>query len=256
MSPTYLQRLRGADVDDVQRALEGLGKAQDPEHRLRLADARARRPVILRPRLALGREPVLEEVAQLAVLGVHAEQPAVVLQHGQNPEDVCVAEEHAPLLVCHEALEGSDPALADLRNEALQLGEVVGHQAAVQPEVDARIPLALVDEVVHGVPEVSFHPPRLDRPDVRDQGRYPAVDRGPRQGVQPVRVDRVKMRFHDAGEDELTGGIDDAVGRLAALRALDALDEPVLDEDVGELQLAAVHQHAAFDVDVAMFGFH
>ena len=121
---------------------------------------------------------------------------------------------------------------------------------AMQAEINHRVPASLVDEIVHRIPEIAFDPPRLHRADVGDERRDPAVDRGPRQRVEPVGIHRVQVRLDDPGQDELAGRVDHPPCRPAAAGRLDTLHEAVTDEDVGQPQRLAVDQDTATDLHV------
>ena len=243
-------------MHDVHRAIENLGKAQDAIGGLGLGDLGARGQIIFRPGLALFAEPVFEKVAQVAVFGVNAEQPAVFLQHAENAHQVGIAQVHAAPPIRHEALERTHAAFADLGNRGFQIGQIGFHKAAMQAEVDHRIAAAFVDEIVHRIPEVALDPPGLDRTDIGDQRRDAAIDRGFGQSVEPVGIDRVQVCLDDAGQDVFAGRVDDLGGLLAAVGLFDAFDQPILDEHVRQLHLAAVDHHAALDLNVAYAGCH
>ena len=183
-----------------------------------------------------------------------AEQAAVVLQGAQDAQNVAVREVHAPPLVRHEPLERAYASLANLRNDAFEVGQIAADQATVQAEVDHRVLGAFIDEVVDGVPEIAFHAPGLDRTDVGDKGRHATVDGGSRKRIQPVGVDRVQMRLDNPGQDEFSGGIDGSGGgpgsSLVAPRPLDTVDDPIADEDIRQSQFGTVDQYAALDVNV------
>ena len=247
----HLERLAGADMDDIDRAIEHPGEAQDAKHRFRLGDAGARGGVVFRAGLALGDEPVLEEIAQIAVLGMDTEQAAIVLEDGEDSEDIGIAQIHAPLAIGHETLERAHPAVADPGNQAVQPVEVAGEQGAMEPEIDHRITGPLVDEIVHRIPQIAFDAPCLDGADIGNQRGDAAMNSRLRERIQAVGVDRMEMRLDNAGQHQFPRGVDGLFCGLFAVRRLDAVDDAVLDEDVAELHLAAVDQHAALDLDVA-----
>ena len=211
------QGVGGREVHDVQRRAGHERQLDGPVGGLAFQPGRPRDAVVHRVGLAPGGGLGGDDVDGDAVLGVHHDEPAVVVGLLHGPQDLAVvAVEHAR--VGHEQLEAGD-AVVDERVHLLQRPFVDATEDHVEGVVDGALPLGLGEPGVEAFPHVL---PLALHGEV-DDGGGAAVGRRTGAGFERVRGVgppegqlHVRMDVHAAGHHVAVGGVDDAYVTAAA----------------------------------------
>ncbi len=248
-----LERLGGREVDDVERHARHLGEADRAVRRLGFGARRPRERMPLRRRMALGERSPHEHIDDVAVLGVHADRPAVLPGLEEGAEDGAVVE-HQDAAVRHEELERRHALLDEDVHLLLDgVGEVR------DDHVEAVVDCGLAFRLFH--PGVARLAQRLalvlDR-EVHD-GRRAAVRGGDRAALEVVgrrraaeRHVEMRVRVDAARDHELARGVEDAgveSGRGAG--GEDRGDRRALDEHVAPVVVDGGDDAPALDEKTA-----
>ena len=149
--PDLLERVRRREVDDVDRHAGHLGERDRAAGGFAFGRRRTRQRVILRRRLALAQRLLHQLVDDAAVLGVHADQAAVLAGAAQRAEDRRVVH-HEDAGIRHEQLEAGDPLVADQAVHLAEPGVLELGDDHVEAVVDHRLAVGPLPPVVQRVP--------------------------------------------------------------------------------------------------------
>jgi len=215
--------------------------------RLSLRASRARQRVIFRRGLPFSECLLHEHVDDAAVLGVHADRPAVLPCPQQRPEDARVVQ-HEDAGIRHEQLErGHTLAHERVHLQFHLIGEL--RDDHVEAVVDGRLSVRLLH------PRVPCVVQRLTLVLNRevDHGRCAAMRSGDGARLEVIRRRRpakrhVEMRVHidAAGEEVLALCVDDAI-RVHRQRRTNGGDLFTVDEHVAFVEIAGGDNDAVLD---------
>jgi hypothetical protein len=234
-----LERVRRREMNDVDRHAGHLGERDGAASGLPFRPRRPREGVVLRRRLPPAQRLLHQLVDHAAVLGVHADEAAVLPRPLQRAEDRLVVH-HEDARIGHEQLEAGDPLVAHhpihlAEPGVLELGQdhveaVVDHCPAIGPlpPVVQRMPhrlAAVLDGEIDdagGAAEGSGHGARLEV-----VGRGGATERHVQVGVN---VDAAR-------HDVLPRGVDRAVGLEPVRRQVlaNGPDDSILAVHIGDV---------------------
>ena len=226
-------------MDDVDRDAGHFGQRDRAAGRFSLRARRTRERVVLRRLLSLAQRLLDEQVDDAAVLGVHADEAAVLPRAPQRAEDGRVVH-HEDAGVGHEQLEAGEALVFDHRVHVAELRVLQLGDDHVERIVGDRFSGGLfhprVERMAHRAAAI------LDRE--VDQARRPAERGGDRAGLEVVgrrgaaeRHVEMRMNVDAARQDVLSRGVDRTVGLEAMRRqvAADGGDCAVLAVDVGDV---------------------
>ena len=210
--PHLIQRVLARKMHDVHRNTSQRRHHDGAMHRLRLRNRGPCQRVMNRRLLALGERLLHDHVDHAAVLGVHADQRAVLGCLLHRLEDRCVIH-HQHAGIRHEQLEAGH-ALADHVVHVFQPRRAQIRDDHVQPIVDTRLPFGLLPPRIERVAHLRAL--RLDGK-VHNR-RRPADRRRARARLKIIRRRRpakrhveMRMRIDPARQDEQSGSVYDRV---------------------------------------------